>query len=851
MSSRRNAIMGWIGRLVLLIIGAVSAAFLAAIRRSPATGGGPPGGGASGAGNRPNILVFLIDDLDAPTTQTMLASNLLPNIKSRIVDGACTFQNAYVPCSICSPSRASLLTGKYSHNHGVWHVVGSEGPDAFDTYLTNTNNAYLPTWIGPEYHRVYVGKSHLGRRYPNWDFIRLVDGYDPRPGMYKATEGGRDVMPPVYQTKYIGDVAKDAIRGAGNKPFVALVSPMAIHVNVLNWRKMDSYANDSFTGQPVAYAQFFNAPTNTWRQHLVTADFSSGAPVHKWWSRDSRFRDSGWSTWSFMGDEGAVVPGTGSAGVVGWAVPIPASNIRRQQLVRGGGARVEFFTRDIVDGQPAQPWTRTTDQSTLAGTGSAPVVEWTSAVFPSGMTRQQVIRGDEVSGYASYIRHQVPGAAGFTPWRVDPDWGESVVFGKLCGFSIIPTSGVNYIVQLIQRRPGATTYEYWQSPEQVDFQELALVNNSQAKTGNPSSARVADEGTMLSFPFMKGPGKNVTISGAAAPGGLESSATIVEPVHPYYLMRAYAEGSWTPVAPGQAYDWGNNFPAGRLRRNREVHGFEAAFPSLDLPSAKASYNLQRDVGVQYYAPSTWPNLKGPVWDNKRQEDYLRRLHLDRMEQMISIDRMVGELMDVAGPNTIVIFTSDNGHIIGENRLSNKLTPLEESVRIPLFIKVPGGQRRQVDHVVANIDLAPTILDFLGHQWSSPSFNVDGRSLRNLVMTGSSPNWRRTLLLEYHRPRDRNFSPGDWRFGLPDYLGLREAPTAAGSTANRLYVQYYADVNNPISTVDFELYDMNGDRFQTTNLSHVKIPDLDAQLRSYYTASGDAVRQQDTASMNIA
>lgn len=311
-------------------------------------------------------------------------------------------------------------------------------------------------------------------------------------------------------------------------------------------------------------------------------------------------------------------------------------------------------------------------------------------------------------------------------------------------------------------------------------------------------------------------------------------------------MRAYAEGSWSPIAPGQTYDWGGNLPAGRFRRNRDPHGFDASQPAFDLPSGKPSFNQQRPVSLPYFSPATWPNLQDRVWGNRRQQGYLRRLCLDRMEQMLSIDRMVGEVIDAAGPNTIIIFSSDNGHINGEQRLSNKLTPQDESIRVPLYIKVPGGQRRQVSQLVANIDLAATILDYAGLPWSSPTYKVDGRSLRSLINTGTATSWRRSMLIEFHKPRGQTFPPTDWRFGLPDYLGLREVVETGTGSANSLYVQYYNNANIPTSTIAYELFNMVRDPFQTNNLTTDKVVAMDRIIRDFYSASGEMAREQDTS-----
>jgi arylsulfatase A-like enzyme len=842
-----------IGRLILLsmgVAGALTGALLGVAKPNEAVSDEEksPESSRESSTHQPNFLVFIIDDLEVELMQRLLAVNQLPNIRSKIVDGAVNFQNAIVPTSICTPSRASFLTGKFAHNHGAWHVIGTEGPHQFDNFLNSNGDAYLPTWLGANYFRAFVGKMHLGNRNPNWNFFRPVEGYDARPCMYKVREGGTWVMPPVYQTKYIGDAAKQAIRSAGNKPFFAVVAPIAVHVNVANWRKMDSYANNTYTGAPVAFAQFRNQSTNTWRQHLVTTEPGPSGPVHKWWARDSALRDAGWGAWTFSGNDIAVAPNTGNGSVVGWNVLQPAGNTRRQQLVKStGGPNASFYTRDIVDGRPADPWSFAGNQSILGGTGNAPVAAWSAVAFPSGLIRQQVVRGDEANGYASYIRHRLSGPGTFTPWRPDPDWGESVVFGRLCGFNLVATSGVGFIVQLVQQRPGSTNYEWWQSPELVDFQELAQMGNNPGASRKSPAARIADEGKMLNFPFMKGTHRTIdSRSNELESRESDGPSTTVSEVHPYYMMRAYAEGSWSPIAPGQTYNWSGNLPAGRFRLNRDPHGFEASQAAFDLPIGKSSFNQQRPNSLPFYSTATWPDLQDRVWGNKKQQDYLRRLYLDRMEQMLSIDKMVGEVIDAAGPNTIIIFTSDNGHINGEQRLSNKLTPHEESIRVPLYIKVPGGQRRQVSQLVANIDLAPTILDYAGLPWSSPTYKVDGRSLRPLITTGTATDWRRSMLIEFHKPRGQDFPATDWRFGLPDYLGLREVVNAPAGSINTLYVQYYGNSGNPASMVAYELYNMNADPFQTNNLTQDRLVAMDRLIRDFYSASGETVREQESS-----
>lgn len=801
---------------------------------------------AAAGSTKPNLVLIVVDDLDVRTMQIMLDNGLLPNIKSKIVDDAVEFQNAIVPTSICSPSRASLLTGRYAHNHGVWHVLGDEGPQQFDNYLDGSNNAYLPTWLGSEYYRIFVGKDHLGAKHPNWDVFVLVDGYDLRPGNYKSREGGKDSVPPVYQTKHIGDRAKQAINGSGNKPLFMMVSTTGIHVNVTNWRQMGTLSENTFGGKPTSFAQFKDDETDRWRQHLVTSSTTGGRLTYNWWERDSAERDTGWGSWTLTGDEASIAPNTGIGSVAGWNILCPAPTTKRQQLVKATRQETSFWSRDLISGEPIPSWVKTAGNSFLDGTGVLPVVGWSAVEFPSGLIRQQVLRGDELYGYMSWIKYRLTNGSA-TEWRVDPDWGESVVFGRVAGFNLIPTKGARYIAQILFQPPNTDRVEWWQSPELTDFQELAGTSSA-TSLSRPAVGQGGDEGVQYQNPTMQYSGGSYTV----VPGTDDSrnvpgaQPVEVSKVHPYFLMRAYAEGCWRPVLPGQTYDWGGQYPAGSLRIGGDVNGFEVNSAALGLPTDKVSYNRQLDSTLAFYSDRAWPNLDQPVWSLREQHDYLRRLHLDRMEQMKSVDRLVGEMVDAVGPNSIIIFMSDNGHYTGEHRLSNKLAPHEESIRIPLYIKKPGGNKRQVTRLVANIDIAPTFLDMAGKPWYSAGFGVDGRSLKGLVDKPSVTSWRKSLLVEFHRPRAGNIPPigTDWRFGLPDYLGLRVAQDGGGNSANTLYVQYYRHIADLDTAFSFERYFLNSDPDQTNNVAVGVLPAQDRMIRDFYVASGRESRVMD-------
>jgi N-acetylglucosamine-6-sulfatase len=120
----------------------------------------------------------------------------------------------------------------------------------------------------------------------------------------------------------------------------------------------------------------------------------------------------------------------------------------------------------------------------------------------------------------------------------------------------------------------------------------------------------------------------------------------------------------------------------------------------------------------------------------------------RMESLLAVDRMVGKIVDAlraAGEleDTYVVFTSDNGFLLGEHGLTGKHVLYEESVRVPLVVRGPGvasGARRS--ELVQNIDLAPSITALTG---AEAGLDPDG-----LPIFGPDvrPPADRDLLIEY-------------------------------------------------------------------------------------------------------
>ena len=165
---------------------------------------------------------------------------------------------------------------------------------------------------------------------------------------------------------------------------------------------------------------------------------------------------------------------------------------------------------------------------------------------------------------------------------------------------------------------------------------------------------------------------------------------------------------------------------------------------------------------------------------------------------MSVDESVGRVMDYLKEhnlleNTLVIYMGDNGFQFGEHGLIDKRNAYEASMRVPMLAHCPEVIKpgTVVEDVVANIDIAPTILEAAGLQ--APEY-MDGKSFLGLLK-GNKEDWRKGLMYEYY-----------WERNFP------HTPTVHALRGNRYkYIHYHG-----IWDTD-ELYDLQEDPLETNNL----------------------------------
>jgi arylsulfatase A-like enzyme len=194
----------------------------------------------------PNIVVILVDDLGYGDLSSYGAKDLkTPHIDSLVAAGI-RFDNFYANCPVCSPTRASLLTGRYPDMVGV--------PGVIRTHITNnwgylaSQAVLLPTMLKRVgYHTAIVGKWHLGLQSPNIPNERGFDHFhgflgDMMDDYYKHRRHGinymrlneKEIDPKGHATDLFTQWAIDYIkeRSKSKKPFFLYLAYNAPHTPI-------------------------------------------------------------------------------------------------------------------------------------------------------------------------------------------------------------------------------------------------------------------------------------------------------------------------------------------------------------------------------------------------------------------------------------------------------------------------------------------------------------------------------------------------------------------------------------------------------------------------------------------
>ncbi len=170
--------------------------------------------------------------------------------------------------------------------------------------------------------------------------------------------------------------------------------------------------------------------------------------------------------------------------------------------------------------------------------------------------------------------------------------------------------------------------------------------------------------------------------------------------------------------------------------------FLAPHPPLDIPEPWYSRVKPEDVQLPdnvgswyaYQSPLQMYNLTGVVGSRYTTAQWREswRVYLGLVSLL---DDCVGRLLDELKrqgiyDDCLIVFTSDHGEMLGSHKLFQKMCMYEESARVPLYLRLPGGAHGglRVENTVSHIDVLPTLCHYLG----IPAPACEGRSLAPLI-----------------------------------------------------------------------------------------------------------------------
>jgi len=133
-------------------------------------------------------------------------------------------------------------------------------------------------------------------------------------------------------------------------------------------------------------------------------------------------------------------------------------------------------------------------------------------------------------------------------------------------------------------------------------------------------------------------------------------------------------------------------------------------------------------------PADWQQLRAQYWGLCSQVDTHVGTILDTLEETGQAD------------NTIIVFTSDHGDMMGSHQIVAKCLQFEEAVRVPFLISLPGQtEQKRVMGPVSQIDIVPTLLDLMGQPVPD---HLQGKSLRPW-MDNPAMTHEETVVIEWN------------------------------------------------------------------------------------------------------
>ena len=240
-----------------------------------------------------------------------------------------------------------------------------------------------------------------------------------------------------------------------------------------------------------------------------------------------------------------------------------------------------------------------------------------------------------------------------------------------------------------------------------------------------------------------------------------------------------------------------------------------------------------------------------IFDMTNEGDW-KKLRANYMGLCSLVDTHAGTILNCLNDlgldeNTIVVYTSDHGDMMGDHQLMAKCVMYEQSSRVPLLIRMPGqNEQHRVKGPVSHIDLLPTLLDAMDVE--APS-GLQGESLKDLLTGGTN---ERDVFIEWNGPNN----------GFGDVSGSVKLEESMLELATGDEIQ--AAMTDPVRTIVtpdnwkfncsplgmHELYDLNSDPGECRNLAtdpeqKPRMNEYLSRIQRWQRMTGDTANVPDT------
>lgn len=234
---------------------------------------------------------------------------------------------------------------------------------------------------------------------------------------------------------------------------------------------------------------------------------------------------------------------------------------------------------------------------------------------------------------------------------------------------------------------------------------------------------------------------------------------------PFFLMHHF-KAPHDNFENAERYDWlyGDvKIPEPESLWKRGNHG------PLDLPQFGTSVgprNPRRNMGHHMFVDE---ELSDEEYTRVAYQRYLKKFLRcvkgvdDNIARLIKHLKTTGEL-----ENTIVIYTADQGFMLGEHDYIDKRWIYEESLRMPFIVRYPKQikSNQKLDAIINNVDFAPTILDMAGVK--KPDF-MQGRSFLSMLQGNAPPkDWPTASYYRYWMHMAHHDNPAHYGIRTKDY-----------------------------------------------------------------------------------